>query len=80
MPREERWRRIAVSRSLRERKPEELTQLNTSFFRGSEVPFESQSVLANKVPTMNRFLEKERTEGEKESVLLSSKEEQTGKT
>ena len=39
---EERWRRVGVSGSLRGRRSEEMTQSNTSFPRGSEVPLESQ--------------------------------------
>ena len=35
---EERWRRVGMSGSLRERMSEEMTQLNTSFPRASEVP------------------------------------------
>ena len=38
---EERWRRVGVSESLR-RRLEEMTQLNISSPRGSEVPFEFQ--------------------------------------
>ena len=38
----ERWRRVGVSGSLRERRSEEMTQSNTSSPRGSEVPLESQ--------------------------------------
>ena len=40
---EERWRRVGVSGLLRGRRSEEMTQLNTSSPRGSEVPLESQS-------------------------------------
>ena len=39
---EERWRRVGVSGSLRERRSEEMTQSNTSSPQGSEVPLESQ--------------------------------------
>ena len=39
---EERWRRVGVSGSLRERRSEEMTQSNTSSPWGSEVPLESQ--------------------------------------
>ena len=39
---EERWRRVGISGSLKGRRSEEMTQLNTSSSRGSEVPFESQ--------------------------------------
>ena len=41
---EERWRMVCVcvSGSLRGRRSEEMTQLNTSSPRGSEVPLESQ--------------------------------------
>ena len=39
---EERWRRVGVSRSLRGRRLEEVTQSNTSSPRGSEVTLESQ--------------------------------------
>ena len=39
---EERWRRVGMSGSLRVRRSEEMTQLNTSSLRGSEVPLESQ--------------------------------------
>ena len=40
--REERWRKVGVSGSLREKKSEEMTQSNTFSPRGSEVPHESQ--------------------------------------
>ena len=47
----ERWRRVGVSGSLRGRRSEEMTQSNTSFLRGSEVPFESQrGLMAIEVP------------------------------
>ena len=39
---EERWRRVGVSGSLRGRRSEEMTQLNTSSLRGLEEPLESQ--------------------------------------
>ena len=39
---EERWRKVGVSGSLRGSRSEEMTQSNTSFPLGSEVPFESQ--------------------------------------
>ena len=39
---EERWRRVGVSGSWRERRSEEMTQSNTSSPRGLEVPLESQ--------------------------------------
>ena len=39
---EERWRRVDMSGSLRGRKSEEMTQLNTSSPWGQEAPFESQ--------------------------------------
>ena len=39
---EERWRRVGVSGSLRERRSEEMNQSNTSSLRGSEVPLESK--------------------------------------
>ena len=39
---EERWRRVGVSGSVRGRRSEEMTQLNTSSLRGLEVPVESQ--------------------------------------
>ena len=65
---EERCRRVGVSESLSGRS-EEMTQSNTCSPRGSEVPLESQ---------MKEFLEEERMEGEKESVLLSVGEERIG--
>ena len=40
---EERWRRVGMSKSLRGRRPEEITQSNTSSPRGLEVSFESQT-------------------------------------
>ena len=47
---EERWRRVSMSWSLRERRSEEMTQLNTSVPWGLEVPFEPQrSVMAVEV-------------------------------
>ena len=39
---EERWRRVGVSGSLRERRSEEMTRSNTSTPRGSVVALESQ--------------------------------------
>ena len=39
---EEQWKRVDLSGLLREMRLEKMTQLNTSFPRGSEVPFESQ--------------------------------------
>ena len=39
---EKRWRRVDVSRSLRVRRSEKITQSNTSSPWGSEVPLESQ--------------------------------------
>ena len=39
---DERWRRVGVSGSLRERRSEEMTQSNTFSPRGSEVSLESQ--------------------------------------
>ena len=39
---EEQWRRMGVSRSLRGRRSEGMTQSNISSPRGSEVPLESQ--------------------------------------
>ena len=39
---EERWRRVGVSGSLRERRSEEMTQSKTFSPQGSEVHFESQ--------------------------------------
>ena len=56
-----------------------MTQLNTSSLRGSEVPLESQrGGWQLKSPRMKRFLEEERIEGEKESVLPSVGEERIG--
>ena len=37
----EQWRKVGMSGLLRERRSEEMTRSNTSFLRGSEVPFES---------------------------------------
>ena len=69
---EERCRRVSVSGSLRERRSEEMTYLNTSSPRGSEVPLESQRAWwQSRFPRMKRFMEEERMEGEKESVLPS---------
>ena len=56
-----------------------MTQLNTSSLPGSEVPFEFQrGSWQLKSPRMKRFLEEEKMEGEKESVLPSVREEQIG--
>ena len=76
---EEQWRRVGVSGSLRGRRSEEMTQLNTSSPRGSEVPLESQRGWWQlKSPRMKRFLEEEKREGEKESVLPFVGEERIG--
>ena len=42
MSREERCKRVGVSGSLRGRRLEEMTQSNTSFPQGSEVPLDFQ--------------------------------------
>ena len=77
----EQWRKMGGSGSLRRRRSEEMTQSNTSYPRGSEVPLESQRGWWQlKSPTMKRFLEEERMEGEKEWVLPSVGEEQIGGT
>ena len=48
---EEQWKRVGVSRSLRGRRSEEMTQSNTSSLWGSEVTLESQKgVMAIEVP------------------------------
>ena len=68
---EDRWRRAGMSRSLKGRRSEEMTQTNTSSPSGLEVPFKSQrGCWQLKSPRIKRFLEEERMEGEKESVLL----------
>ena len=73
---EERWRKVGMSGSLRWRRSEEMTQLNTSSPRWSEVPLESHKGSWQLMsPRMKRFLEEERMEGEKESVLPSVGEE-----
>ena len=77
---EERWRREGVSGSLRRRKSEEMTQLNTSSPRGSEITLVSQRAIDGKLnsPRMKRFLEEGRMEGKKKSVLPSVGEERIG--
>ena len=76
---EERWRRVCVSGSLRERRSEEMTQSNTSSPRGSEVSLESRRGWWQlKSPRMKRFLEEGRMKGEKESVLPSVREGRIG--
>ena len=56
-----------------------MTQLNTSSLRGSEVTLESQRERWQlKSTRMKRFLEEERMEGEKESVLPCVGEERIG--
>ena len=70
-----------MSGSLRERRSEEMTQLNTSSPRMSEALFESQKGWWQLTcPRIKRFLEERQMEGEKESVLLSIKKEQIGGT
>ena len=76
---EKRCKRVGVSGSLRGRRSEEMTQLNTSSPRGSEVPLESQwGQWQLKSPRMKRCLEEGRMEREKESVLPSGREERIG--
>ena len=41
-PPQEQWRKVNMSGSLRGSRSEEMTQSNTPFRRGSEVPLESQ--------------------------------------
>ena len=66
-------------RMMEGRRLEKMTQSNASFPLGSEVPFESERRSWQlKSFRMKRFLEDGRMEGEKESVLLSAKEEQIG--
>ena len=68
-----------MSESLRGRKPKEMTHLNTSSPWGSKVPLEFQKGLWQlETPRIKRFLEEERMEGEKESVLSSDEEERIG--
>ena len=65
---------------IRRRRSEEMTQSNTSSPLGSEVPFEAKSVRWQlKSPKMKRYLEEERMQGKKKSVLLSVVEERIGK-
>ena len=77
---EERGGRVGMLGSLRGRRSEEMIQLNTLSPPGSKVPFESQrGQWQSKSPRMKRYLEEEKMEGEKESVLPSVREEQMGK-
>ena len=56
---EERCKRVGMSGSLRGRRSEEMTQLNTSSQRRSEIPLESQREWWQlKSPRMKRFLKK----------------------
>ena len=62
----EEWRRMGVSGSLRGRRSEEMTQLNTSFLQGSEVPLESQQkVMAIEVPQNEEISEGGKNGGRK---------------
>ena len=77
---EERWRRVGISGSLRERRSEEMTQLNTSSPQWSEVLLEShRGWLQLKFPRIKRFLEEGNMEEEKESFVLSIGEERIGR-
>ena len=55
-----------------------MTQLNTSSLLGYEVPFESQGVMADKVPQNEDISGGGKNGGRKKSVLLSEEEEQIG--
>ena len=71
---EDRWRRVGISGSLRERRSEEMNQSNTSSPRTSEVFLESQRGRWQLKPSgMKRFLEEGRMEGEKSRLCLPSK-------
>ena len=72
MSREKQWKRIGMLGLLRERS-EKMTQSNTSYPRGLEVLLSPRGRWQLKSPRIKRFLE-----GEKESVLLSDREEQIG--
>ena len=76
---EERCRSVGMSGLLKGRRSEETTQSNTSSPRGSEIPLESQRGWWQlKSPRMKSFLEEERIEAKKKSVLPSVGEERIG--